>query len=171
MGVRNYLIEGVSCTGKTTICRELQRRGHHAINGDTELAYRGDPKTGEPVCGNSHEHHIWCVDKVRALVADQSHAASFFCGGSRNFSSFIDLFDGVFVLQVDLDTLNQRLAARPESEWGGKEAERKLVRRLHATQEDVPRRGIPIDATAPLEHVVNDILKELGLHEMGRTGQ
>ena len=170
MGIRNYLIEGVSCTGKTTICRELQRRGYHAINGDTELAYQGDPKTGEPVSGNSHKLHIWSVDKVRALVADQSHAASFFCGGSRNFSSFIDLFDQVFVLQVDLDTLNRRLAERSDLEWGGKEAEREFVRRLHATQDDVPRRGIPIDATAPLERVVNDILEELRLHEKGPNG-
>lgn len=41
MGVRNYLVEGVSGTGKTSVCRELQRRGHHAVNGDTELANKG----------------------------------------------------------------------------------------------------------------------------------
>ena len=35
---------------------------------------------------------------------------------------FIDLFDGVFVVEVDLDTLNQRLAARTEDEWGGQQA-------------------------------------------------
>ena len=27
MGVKNYLIEGVSCAGKTTVCNELQKRG------------------------------------------------------------------------------------------------------------------------------------------------
>jgi predicted ATPase len=31
MGIRNYLIEGVSGTGKTSVCNELQRRGYHAI--------------------------------------------------------------------------------------------------------------------------------------------
>ena len=98
MGRRNYLIEGLSGTGKTSVCDELQRRGHHAIHGDRELAYRGDPETGEPREGSRHEHHIWDVEKVRSLVADRSHAATFFCGGSRNFSKFIDLFDGVFVL-------------------------------------------------------------------------
>jgi hypothetical protein len=46
MGMRNYLIEGVSGTGKTSVCNELQRRGYHAINGDRELAYQGDPETG-----------------------------------------------------------------------------------------------------------------------------
>ena len=48
MGIRNYLIEGVSGTGKTSVCNELQRRGYHAIHGDRELAYQGDPETGEP---------------------------------------------------------------------------------------------------------------------------
>ncbi len=38
MGVRNYLIEGVSGTGKTTVCDELRRRGYHAIHGDRELS-------------------------------------------------------------------------------------------------------------------------------------
>ncbi len=78
MGVRNYLIEGVSATGKTSVCRELQRRGYYAINGDTELAYQGDPETGEPTDGLTHEHHIWHVDKVKALVANQDEAVAFF---------------------------------------------------------------------------------------------
>ncbi len=31
-GIGNYLIEGVSGTGKTSVCKELQRRGYYAIN-------------------------------------------------------------------------------------------------------------------------------------------
>ncbi len=160
MGIRNFLIEGVSGTGKTSVCHELRRRGYHSINGDTELAYQGDPVTGQPVDGFAHEHHIWDVDKVRALVADKSHDASFLCGGSRNFASFVDLFDRVFVLEIDLDTLNRRLAGRPENEWGGRPAERKIIRQLHATAEDIPKSGIAIDATAPIARVVDEILEK-----------
>jgi hypothetical protein len=160
MGVRNYLIEGVSGTGKTSVCDELRRRGYHAIHGDRDLAYQGDPRTGEPLDGFVHEHHIWYVDKVRALVADQSYAASFFCGGSRNFDHFIDLFDGVFVLEVDLDTLHRRLAGRPEDEWGGRVSEREFIARLHATRVDIPKNAIIIDATAPISRVVDAILEK-----------
>ena len=159
MGRRNYLIEGVSCSGKTTICNGLRRRGYHAINGDTDLAYQGDPATGEPAAGHAHEHHIWDVHKVRALAADQSNAVTFFCGGSRNFSRFIHVFDRVFILDLDLDTLNRRLAARPEGEWGSKPAERHLIRRLHATKEDLPQDAILIDATAPVDRVIDAILR------------
>ena len=106
MGVRNYLIEGVSGAGKTTVATELQRRGYQAIHGDRELAYRGDPETGAPVAPETDtptalwmsEHQIWDVEKVRAYIANQDEAVTFFCGGSRNSSKFIELFDGVFVL-------------------------------------------------------------------------
>ena len=163
MGVRNYLIEGVSGTGKTSVCDELQRRGYQAVHGDRELAYRGDPETGEPREGFAHEHHIWNVDKVKALIADKGEAVTFFCGGSRNFAKFIDLFDGVFVLEVDLDTLNRRLDARPDSEWGGgRPMEREHVARLLQTKEDVPKDGIVIDAAAPLARVVDEILRLSG---------
>jgi hypothetical protein len=159
MGLRNYLVEGVSCSGKTTICNALRERGYHAINGDTELAYQGDPATGEPVEGHAHEHHIWDMNKVRALAADRSNAATFFCGGSRNFHRFIDVFDRVFVLELDADTLNRRLAARPPSEWGSKPAEQRLIRRLLATREDLPHDAILIDATAPVDRVIDAIVE------------
>jgi gluconate kinase len=158
VGIRNYLIEGVSGTGKTSVCRELQRRGYHAIHGDRELAYQGDPETGQPTDTRTHQNHIWDVDRVRDLVADQGEPVTFFCGGSRNFPKFIDRFDGVFVLDVDLETLNRRLDERAEDEFGGKGAERELVVRLHHTKEDIPGNGIVIDATAPLERVVDEIL-------------
>jgi hypothetical protein len=133
------------------------------------LAYQGDPETGTPTDDVpdqqrssifTHEHHIWDVDKVKALVANQDEAVTFFCGGSRNFSKFIDLFDGVFFLEADLDTLNRRLDERPEDEWGGKRTERELIARLHQTKEDTPKNGIIIDATAPIEHVVDEIVRQ-----------
>ncbi|QNE18632.1 AAA family ATPase [Kribbella qitaiheensis] len=160
MGIKNYLIEGVSGTGKTSVCKELQRRGFYAVNGDNELAYQGDPETGHPTDGFMHEHHIWDVDRVRTLVASQDDPVTFFCGGSRNFSRFIDLFDGVFVLEVDRDTLDRRLRGRSEDEWGGKQAERESVLRLHQTKEDIPKDGIVVDATAPLADVVDEIVRQ-----------
>jgi thymidylate kinase len=164
MGRRNFLIEGGSGTGKTSVCEELARRGYHAVHGDRELAYQGDPETGAPmedVTGLAvHDHHLWRVEKVKALVADQREAVTFFCGGSRNFTEFIALFNGVFVLKVDTETLTRRLDDRREDEWGGqgRQAERDLILHLHRTKADIPRGGVAIDATSPLAHVVDEIL-------------
>ena len=177
MGVRNYLIEGVSGTGKTAVAEELQRRGFHVLHGDRELVYRGDPKTGEPVSEPAHlneldkavwqqKHHVWDMEKVKAVINDHSKTASFFCGGSRNFHRFIDLLDAVFVLEVaDLGILYRRLderVARDPTDWGGKPEEKALVARLHAIKEVIPENGIVIDATAPLKSVVDEILLRCG---------
>ena len=174
MGNKNYLIEGVSGTGKTSVAEELQRRGYHVLHGDRELSLRGDPLTGQPLDGPVpetlredptwvHEHHIWDEDKVRALAVDRRHPISFFCGGARNVPRFVELFDEVFVLEIDRDTLNRRLDARPEGEFGGLPNERALLLRLHETKADMPRNGVTIDATAPLDRVVDAILARCGV--------
>jgi len=173
MGKRNYLIEGVSGTGKTSVCQELRRRGYVAINGDRELRYQGDPTTGEKTEDVAHglptflspkirhEQNIWDVEKVRRLAANQDDEATFFCGGSRNFKQFIDLFDEIFILDVDAKTLNERLDSRPDDDWGKSKSERELILRLHATKEDIPNSGIIIDATQPLVSVVDEILRHV----------
>ena len=174
MGVRNYLIEGVSGSGKTAVATELQRRGFQAIHGDRELAYRGDPETGRPMAPAPDgptaswisQHHIWDVEKVRASIADRGEPVTFLCGGSRNASKFIDLLDGVFVLEVDLATMNRRIderVARDPTDFGGSPEERELIARLYATGESVPANAIRIDAAAPIARVVDDILSRCGL--------
>jgi hypothetical protein len=78
---------------------------------------------------------------MQDLVANRDGAITFFCGGARNFAKFIDLFDGVFVLDVDLATLNRWPQARPADEFGGKPAERAFIARL-------PQRGRTFRASA-----------------------
>ena len=183
MGVRNFLIEGVSGSGKTSVCTELERRGYQAIHGDRVLAYVGDPETGDPVpdnvTANRHiascgcwdclawlsERWLWDLDQVRTIASNREQPKTFFCGGSRNFSKVIDLFDAVFVLDVDLDTLLQRLKQRPEHEFGGKQSDRDLVALQNRTREDrlldrrIPNDGILIDTSQPLTQVVDEILR------------
>jgi hypothetical protein len=162
MGLRNYLIYGCSGTGKTTVCNELQRRGYQAIHGDREL--RGGPRPGESPSDGLPP--IWDVAKVKALIANQDEAVTFFCGGTRNSSDFIDLLDGVFVLQIDdLDIVMSRIDERVRvdpSDWGGRPEEREIVKRLHQTKQAIAQ-GCAIDATAPLEQVVDEILRRVDL--------
>lgn len=92
-------------------------------------------------------------------MSDSNERVTFFCGGSRNFSKFIHMFDEIFVLDADLDTLHRRLDQRPQDEWGSRQSERDLIVRLHRTKADIPRTGIVIDATAPISDVDDEILR------------
>ncbi len=174
MGIRNYLIEGVSGAGKTTVAEELERRGYEVVHGDRVLASIGDPVTGNQFVSPppkdvtdgpewKQKHWIWDENKVKSLTADQSNAVTFFCGGSRNFPRFVDLFDAVFVLEIDAQTLKRRLESRLEDEFGGRPDEQELILGIHATKEDIPKNGIPINATARVEQVVDEILAKCAL--------
>jgi hypothetical protein len=158
MGKRNYLVEGGSGTGKSAVWAELLKRGYTAVNGDRELAYQGDPETGERTDTQAYGFHIWDVARVREIVQDTQDDVVFFCGGSRNFSKFLDLFDGVFVLTVDADTLKQRIAGRAADDWGGNDEQKDFILRLHARGGDVPD-GTIIDTRRPLSEVVDTILR------------
>lgn len=169
MGKRNYLVEGVSGAGKTTVATELERRGCHVIHGDRELVYRGDPETGEPVTPDTDnpsaewysEHQLWDLEKVRSHIGNKDEEVTFFCGGSRNFSKFVDLLDGVFILDVDRETMmrriNERVAVDP-TDFGATQEEKDLILHLHETKRDIPQVGTVIDATQPLGEVVDEIL-------------
>ena len=168
MGKRNYLIDGVSGVGKTSVCHELRRRGYAALNGDRDLRRGTNPATGDPFikypsAEMRHANNFWDVEKVRRLAADQADEVTFFCGGTRNFNEFIDVFDKVFILEVDVETLNYRLDTRQNDDWGKSKEERELILRLHATKEDIPSNGIIIDATQPLVNVVDEILRQAGV--------
>jgi len=165
MGVRNYLIDGGSGTGKTTVCDELQRRGYQAVHGDREL--RRAPEPGEASSDPESDRDLpplWDLAKVKALLANQDEAVTFLCGGSRNSSDFVDLLDGVFVLEVDdLDTVMRRIDERVRidpSDWGGRPEEREIIMRLHHTKQGIAQ-GRTIDASAPLESVVDEILRHI----------
>jgi hypothetical protein len=165
MGVRNYLIDGGSGTGKTTVCDELQRRGYQAIHGDREL--RDKPESGADPATERHLPPRWDMAKAKALLASQDEAVTFFCGGCRNASEFIDLLDGVFVLEVgDLATVLQRIDQRllvDPSDWGGRQEERDVIARLHRTKEGLTE-GCAIDATGSPQSVVDEILRRVHSH-------
>lgn len=171
MGIRNYLVEGVSGIGKTSVAEELERRGYHVIHGDRALAYHGDPETGErlqkPVGATAIElaewgypRWIWPVSTVLALQADHSHPMTFFCGGTRNARKFLAGFDKIFVLDVDSETLKTRIATRGDDEFGGKPEERDIILRFQSLRETIRPDSIRIDTAPPITEVVDTILRQ-----------
>ena len=90
------------------------------------------------------------------MVANRHHPLTFFCGGSRNFSRLIDLFDGVFVLEISRHWNSDSISDRKTS---GAHSNRNEISSCDCirAKEGIPK-GIAIDATAPLAHVVDQIV-------------
>jgi shikimate kinase len=124
-----YLISGPSGSGKSTVGRELQSRGYTVIETDFEPDFSGwfNNKTGEkvtvlppqPVSKEWFESHSWLWDaaRVKELIANSKDEVVFFCGGAYNEKDFYDLFDKLFALYADSETLISRLKPREPDTW------------------------------------------------------
>src|SRR5579862_529340 len=117
MAKRNYLVEGLSGTGKSSVYEVLTRRGYNAVSTDRAWAYHFDLDTGLPGGPTLHDNFIW--DEQRALSALESPEADvlFVCGSSRNRDRFLGHFVKVFNLRIDDDTMRRRLEQRTEDDW------------------------------------------------------
>ena len=158
MAKNNYLVEGISGSGKSSVSEGLRKRGYNAVDSDKEYAFFADPKTGKPTHKHHYLHWVWDTNKMNRLLDDQSTKSLFVCGGSNNREEFIHKFKLIFNLAVDEKTLRYRLKNRTNNSFGKKEHELNKVLEIHRLN-DKPYEVIDIDATQTLDKVIDDILK------------
>jgi|SRR3989344_3787547 len=158
-----YLIEGVSGTGKTTVCEELHRRGYKAVEADEEIAHYADPKTGLPTDEKIPDNWIWNKEKFNTAIAQEGDDPIFICGGAMNQEDFKHHFNKVFTLHIDDETLTYRLLNRTNNDFGKKPNELALQLEWNrgAVTYSQERGTTLVDATKPINEVVNEILKNL----------
>jgi broad-specificity NMP kinase len=68
MAKRNHLIEGLSGTGRSSVCEELVRRGYTAISTDRAWAFSAGPDTGFPDGPVGHDNWIWDRHKAVSML-------------------------------------------------------------------------------------------------------
>lgn len=166
MAKRNYLVEGLSGVGKSSVYEELIRRGYNAISSDRVWAYHADPKTGLP--GGPASHHNWVWDEPAAVkeLASSEPEVLFVCGSSRNSGVFLQHFTKVFNLRIDDDTMQRRLGKRTAEDWPLGQQGVDLMIELNRKGERLAG-AIDIDANRPLEIVVEELLRLTKLHGCG----
>jgi broad-specificity NMP kinase len=158
MAQRNYLVDGLSGVGKSSVYDELIRRGYNAISTDRAWARHGDPVTGLPAEAMGHDTWIWDMDTALRALERPEPAVLFVCGSSRNRDRFLPYFTKVFNLRIDDDTMRRRLEARTEDDWPLGQAGVELMLELNPRDEG-PAGAIDIDATRPLDQVVDELLR------------
>jgi 2-phosphoglycerate kinase len=156
-----YLIGGLSGTGKSTIYHELIRRGYNAVEADDELAYFAHPETRQPV-DEKTELWLWDEDKfLEAIKRGSDNEPIFVCGGATNEKDFERHFDKIFTLYINDEVLKHRIATRTNNDYGRepKELEKLLEWNKGAIDYAKKRGATLIDATRPLNEVVDEILR------------
>jgi adenylate kinase family enzyme len=176
--MNKYLVTGVATSGKTTIARELQKRGYSAF--DTE-PIKGLHVWIEKATGKSLPPDLeitsaadwvdrydpsWDEKRLRQLLDTPRSEPTFFCGSAANQEGLYGLFDKVFLLAIDDQTLIRRLQnADRENEFGRRPGELEVILGWYKAFQDRTKASgaIIIDATQPLDKVINEILTKAGI--------
>ena len=158
MAKRNYLVEGLSGAGKSSVYEEMIRRGYKAISTDRAWKYRADPDTGLPGGAIHHDNSMWNRQKAVSELESPEPEVLFVCGSSRNRDRFLPYFTKIFNLRIDDDTMRRRLQERTNNEFGKQPEELELMLRLNRSDEK-PAGAIDVDATRPLDQVVDELLR------------
>lgn len=168
-----FYITGTPGTGKTTIQKELLNRGYEAL--DIDQRRFGGPvnlKTGErttvpPIEGRSpdwFEQHEWRVLRsgVEELKAETKDKDIYLCGVTTTEHLVWDLFDKIFYLNVDEQTLRDRVLNRKDNDYGQGEGElENILKRYRAAQDKLPTLDVTvIDATGSVNEAVDSIIRE-----------
>jgi hypothetical protein len=144
MAKRNYLVEGLSGAGKSSVYEELIRRGYKAISTDRAWKHRAGPDTGS----------LWDEQRAVRELENPEPDVLFVCGSSRNRDRFLPYFTEIFNLRIDDDTMRRRLHERTNNDYGKRPEELELMLELNRRDEK-PAGAVDVDATQPLDRLVD----------------
>ncbi len=168
-------ITGTPGTGKSTVLRELQARGHKA-HGTDEHGYSQwiDRKTNKAVVPpEDYDLHAWYKDHEWTLnpeaiatlrrEADTTDEVVFLCGVADGTEAVAHLFNQTIVLTADAATLKQRITNRKDNNFGKTPEELKIILEWQDKHIDKYREqgAVIVDAARSVGDVVDEVLKKV----------
>lgn len=163
-----YLVTGRSGSGKSEVCRELQKRGFNAFDGDKVEGLAGwrDPATSLPVdvdyskpIDPSQTAWSWDAETLSNLLDTESDI--FLCGSADNQLTFHWLFDKVFILTLSPKTQKERIAKRTEHDYGkSPEMQERIIDEQAAFTTAARKLGaLSVDAEPDVQQIVDLVLE------------
>jgi adenylate kinase family enzyme len=164
--MRAFLITGNPGSGKSTLAAELSRRGHVAIDADDLASW--EDSSGIPVESPAQvdeawqltHRWVWNRGRLEAALAasDDPTGLIFVCGIALNQEEMLDLFEGVFLLVIEADAQDARLARATSSQRteGVKQQIREGRPIFQARM--LAAGAVPLDATASPASLADTVL-------------
>lgn len=140
------LITGMSGAGKTTVLRELSKRGYRTIDTDYDDWVLPDGTWDEP--------------RMSALLASDSSLVV--SGTVENQGRFYDRFAAVVLLSAPVEVLIERVSVRANNPYGNSEADKSVIRRYVLDVEPLLRNGatLELDGRRPVSELA-DVVERL----------
>lgn len=167
-------ITGISGSGKTSVARELIRRGYVAFDSkvtpgifhfvDTDGREASSIHLDDP---DWRSQYKWCLNttKLDELLAQHRDQKFVFLCGRGDMKQHLERTDKVFLLHIDTPTLFARLNSPTRDNQFAKDiaTQQHLASDLdHIQRIWINAGATAIDATRPLETVVDSILAQSG---------
>lgn len=165
-------ITGSAGAGKTTIQNELLHLGYEAHDEDDSSVGSAHNKISNqavpvpPVDQRTpkwFEEHEWRVfpEALDRLKARSKDKLIFLCGNVATEQQLKELFDIVIFLNLDEQTMRERLFTRNGNDFGKSEVEVQMILKRDAVYKVLHKKNksIIIDATQPLDAVLSKVLK------------
>lgn len=164
-----YLITGVAGTGKSTLAKELRRRGYAAYDTEEGFSYYADKQTGQRVERPHEPTQEWYDGHERVfdekvlmnLIKKHADETLFICSITANQAKFYPQFDKLFLLTAPDDIITHRLGTRTNNYFGRHPLDLQRVIGRHQQFDDELKAlgAVTIDSTHHIEEVADEILK------------
>jgi dephospho-CoA kinase len=168
-------ITGPSGVGKSTVRNELIKRGYEAHDTDEdgfsawydnqtlESVERPDPENRPDDWYEKHDYRL-SAEKVKELAKRAKAQLIFLCGIPANDKEFKDYYSKIICLVIDEETMTKRVTSRTTNTFGSSPDELKLMLHWHGKMLERYKEwgATMVDATQPLDKVVDEILKTIG---------
>ncbi len=169
MASKKILVTGVSGTGKTTVCRELKKKGVDTIGIDeTEgLSYWVNKETRERLVKKadfSEEFlatHEWVCDmELLTKLTEEVDGPVVICGNVENILEIVDFCDTSLLLVCSPETFFARIDSREDNEYGQSEDAKNFMLSYYEkdNQKCLQAGAVTIDAEHSIEEVVADVM-------------
>jgi adenylate kinase family enzyme len=170
--VRAFLITGNPGSGKSTLAAQLSQRGEVAIDADDLASW--EDGSGAPVNPPANvdeawqlaHRWVWSRARMEAAIAASEHLSGvmFVCGIAVNQHQMLDLFERVFLLVIEADVQDARLARATSAQRTDAVKQQIRVGRAAFQATMLAAGAVPLDATASPALLADTVLAAVHAH-------